>query len=153
MKKISPISLAILLSFACNLDDLPPSNELGDYNLPPKVATEIFTDDVLAITGSLEPFLDQIKREGMDVHQGTSPRAIFQYCDDKLPCPQSYQVNHDCLYDSRCPSYADSTFGRYQDNILIQENTSGGYDGSLAYYSLAGDSLYREGFDTGPGSG
>ena len=62
--------------FSCDLDDEIPSNALGKYNLPPEVATEIFTNEVLAVTGSLEPFLDVIQQHGMEIYEGDSPPEI-----------------------------------------------------------------------------
>jgi hypothetical protein len=50
--KIAPAILATAYFIcACDLDDQPPTNIITRYNLPHEVADEIFTADVLQVTG------------------------------------------------------------------------------------------------------
>ncbi|WP_026968066.1 hypothetical protein [Algoriphagus terrigena] len=153
--RIAPFA-GIFFLFACDLNDGIPSPELGKYDLPQEVVSEIFTDEVLAITGSLEPFLDEIKSKGMTIHEGDNPPEIFDYCQSG-PCPQIYSVDHSCLYDKYYPSYADSSFGGYLDSIFIARDQFDTYKSSLGYYSVANPNEknpeYASGLDTGWGSG
>ncbi|HSF53449.1 MAG TPA: hypothetical protein VLA71_06835, partial [Algoriphagus sp.] len=145
----------ICMMFSCDLNDEVPNNELGKYDLPPEVASEIFTPEVLAVTGSLEPFLDLIQQNGMQIHEGESPPEIYWYNDNKNQVALIFTIGHSCLYDSNFTSYKDSIFGRYEDHILIAKDQEGNYVSDLRYFSLM-DPLYPQypdRLDTGFGAG
>ncbi len=147
----------ICFLISCDLDDEPPSNALGKYDLPEEVASEIFTNEVLAVTGSLEPFLDLIQQNGMKIYEGDSPPEIYRIIDFKtgLRDAQKFHIKHDCVFDANYPSYRDSVFGRYEDYFLIQKDEEGTYGSFLGYFSLADQSFpqYPDSLDTGFGVG
>lgn len=129
--------------FGCNVDDEPPvieedpTNDLGDYILPASVQ-DLFTPEVLEVTGSLEPFLDKIILNNMKIYQGINPPEIYKgnYRSDILLSRevQNFEVNNDCIYDEFYPSYADSIFGSYHDKIfLIREDEKA----TISYSSIS----------------
>lgn len=154
LNTIIALFAGICFLISCDLDDEIPSNALGKYDLPPEVATEIFTNEVLAVTGSLEPFLDLIQQNGMKIYEGDSPPEIYTYRANDLSA-QLFKMEHSCQYDGKYPAYQDSVFGNYEDQLMILNYEDGTYESSLRYFSLA-DKLYPQypdSLDTGYGSG
>jgi hypothetical protein len=149
----------VSLFYGCNLDDELPSNELIKYNIPQEVAIEIFTPDVLKVTGSLEPFLDRVQQHNMSINQGNNVPEIFveKFTQDGLPIskvPIRYIVENDCIYDELYPSYADSTFGDYFDSLfIIKEDEKFISYVSYNSYSDEKDPVFYNGFDKGSGIG
>lgn len=163
----SLILLFLMCSFSllgCNVDDEPPvieenpTNELGDYDLPTSVQ-DLFTPSVLEITGSLEPFLDRIISRGMEINTGVRPPEINKTISsqDGLPlfkAPLEFRIKNDCIYDELYPSYADSTFGRYFDSLMIL-NVEEEYFSYVSYNSETEKDIYpfSNGYDQGRGVG
>lgn len=153
------ILLGSCLSIACNVGEEPPTNELIKYNLPTEVSTEIFTQKVLQITGSLEPFLDRIQDHQMKIYDGENPPEIYreEYIREGIPpikVPKQFQVRNNCIFDETFPSYADSTFGDYLDSLLIvKEDENFISYNSYKTYSDERQPEFENGFDTGSGFG
>jgi hypothetical protein len=137
---------------ACDLDDQPPTNIITRYNLPHEVADEIFTADVLQVTGSLEPFLDRIQQHGMRIYEGNNPPPINLFRND-ISDGDNFYVKNDCIYDEKHSSYADSLFGKYDLNILIPETQGEVARASVSYRSMSEIPAYRDGLDSGDGTG
>ncbi|GAA0879937.1 hypothetical protein GCM10009119_29070 [Algoriphagus jejuensis] len=157
LKKTLMTLAAICSLFACDLDDAPdtlrPSNVLTKYVFPPEIVEQIFTEDVLEVTGSLEPFLDRIKRNGMKIYDGHNPPVVYNpYSSGELEGVQ-FRVKNDCIYDEKYPSYADSTFGDYLDQILILEKEKDVVEAIISYSSLSNDPKYPDRLDSGNGEG
>ncbi|MBD8489937.1 hypothetical protein IFO69_14365 [Echinicola sp. CAU 1574] len=143
----------------CDLDNEIPSNELINYDLPQEVADDFFTGEVMEITGSLEPFLDRIQRNGMKIYQGQNPPFIYQsLIFDNPDGPKTgliFEMQNDCIYDEKYPSYADSVFGKNIEYLFILKDQNEVLDVESGYVSIENEDFpeYPYGFDQGSGEG
>ncbi|RDC62700.1 SMP-30/gluconolactonase/LRE family protein [Adhaeribacter pallidiroseus] len=145
------LRLLFLIFCSCSEEDSPvqPITQ-SKYNIPTSVLNTIFTEEQLPA----EEILDKIKKNGMLIHEGTTPPPIFTTNVNTI-VGLSFTMEHTCIYDDQAGSNVGTVYGQYEQNIAITRNPDGSFAASLTYASVAHPDYpqYPANLDHGSGTG
>src|SRR5690554_951543 len=75
------VSVLSILCLGCSAFDNEPPIPPKDYDLPPEIRTEVFSNELTGEVGDVDAFLDRIIKAGMVIHEGPNPPEIYTFSD------------------------------------------------------------------------